>query len=66
MKFFEFGEDEYNYLVKKCMLNDDYQQLLKMEIHEESITKMAMTMHKSESTISVMVRKLKKKIKKVI
>ena len=66
MKFFEFGEDDYNYLVKKCMLNEEYQKLLKMKIKEYSIIKMADELNTSEATISVMVRKLKKKINKVI
>ena len=66
MKFFEFNEDDYNYIIKKCMLNEEYKKLLSMKIKEYSITKMSMELGVSEATISIMVKKLKKKIRKIL
>lgn len=64
--FFEFTKTDYDYIVKECMLDEEYQKLLEYKIKGYSIPKMAQLLNVSEATISVMVSKLKKKIKKIL
>ena len=66
MKFFEFTKSDYDYIIQECMLDEDYQRLLEYKIKGYSIIKMSQLLNVSEATISVMVKKLKKKIKKII
>lgn len=66
MKFFEFTKKDYNKIVDECMLDEEYQKLLEYKIKGYSIVKMAQLLGVSEATISVMVKKLKKKIRKII
>lgn len=66
MKFFEFTKTDYEYIVKECMLDERYQQLLEYKIKGYSIAKISQLLHTSEANISVMTTKLKKKIKKII
>jgi len=66
LNFFEFTKTDYDYIVKECMLDEEYQKLLEYKIKGYSITKMAQLLNVSEGTISVMVNKLKKKIKKIL
>jgi transposase len=66
MNFFEFTKSDYDYIVKECMLDEEYSKLLEYKIKGYSIVKMAQLMGVSEATISVMVNKLKKKIRKII
>lgn len=66
MKFFEFNKQDYENIVDKCMLNEEYQKLLEYKIKGYSITKMSMLLNTSEANISVMVKKLKKKISKIL
>ena len=66
MKFFEFTKSDYDYIIQECMLDEEYQKLLEYKIKGYSIVKMAQLLGVSEATISVMVKKLKKKIKKII
>lgn len=64
--FFEFTKSDYDYIVKECMLDEDYQKLLEYKIKGYSIVKIAQLLNVSEATVSVMVSKLKKKIKKIL
>lgn len=64
--FFEFTKTDFDYIVKECMLDEEYQKLLEYKIKGYSIPKMAQLLNVSEATISVMVSKLKKKIKKIL
>ena len=64
--FFEFTKADYEYLVSECMLDEEYQKLLEYKIKGYSIAKIAQLLNVSEATVSVMVSKLKKKIKKII
>lgn len=41
MKCFNFTKKEYEYLCEECMLNEEYQKLLEMEIKDYSRVKMA-------------------------
>lgn len=66
MKFFEFNKQDFENIVDKCMLNEEYQKLLEYKIKGYSITKMSMLLNTSEANISVMVKKLKKKISKIL
>jgi len=66
MKFFELTKTDYNNIVEEAMLDEEYQKLLEYKIKGYSIVKMAQLLGVSEATISVMVKKLKKKIKRII
>lgn len=66
MKCFNFTRKEYEYLCQECMLNEEYQKLLEMEIKDYSRVKMADELHISIDTLDKMIQKLKKKIKKIL
>lgn len=66
MKCFNFTKTEFNYICDEAMLNEEYKKLLEMEIKEYSRPKMAMELGVSESTLDIMIRNLKKKIKKIL
>ena len=66
MDFFQLTKTDYDYIVKECMLEKEYQSLLEYKIKEYSIVKIAQKLGVSEATVSVMTKKLKKKIKKII
>ena len=66
LNFFLFSKKDYEYIVEECMLDDEYKKLLEMKIMGYSRPKMAMELGVSESTLDVMIQKLKKKIKKIL
>jgi len=66
MNFFDFTKIDYEYIVEQCMLDKEYQKLLEYKIKGYSRVKMAMELGVSESTLDVMIKKLKKKIRKII
>lgn len=66
MNYFEFTKSDYDLIVKEAMLNEEYQKLLEYKIKGYSIIKIAELLNVSEATVSVMVAKLKKKIKKIL
>lgn len=66
MNFFEFTKQDYENIIEKCMLNEEYQKLLEYKIKGYSITKMSMLLNTSEANVSVMIKKLKNKIKRII
>lgn len=66
MNFFEFTKQDYENIIEKCMLNEEYQKLLEYKIKGYSITKISMLLNMSEANVSVMVKKLKNKIKRII
>lgn len=66
MKYFEFTKTDYEYIVKECMLDEEYQRLLEYKIKGYSRIKIAMKLNVSEYTIDKMTQKLKKKITKII
>ena len=66
MNFFEFTKQDYENIIEKCMLNAEYQKLLEYKIKGYSITKISMLLNMSEANVSVMVKKLKNKIKRII
>lgn len=66
MNFFEYTKADYNKIVDECMLDDEYSKLLEYKIKGYSITKIAQLLVCSEAKVSVMVKRLKKKIDKII
>lgn len=66
MDFFQFTKTDYDYIVNECMLDKEYQKLLEYKIKGYSIIKISQLLKVSEATVSVMTKKLKKKIKKII
>lgn len=63
---FDFTKEEYELIKERAMLNEELSKILEMKIKGYSITKMALELHTSTSTIDRRIRKLKKKIMKVI
>lgn len=63
---FDFSKTEYLKIVDEAMLNEEYAKLLEMKIKGCCRTKMAIELNVSESTLDVMIKKLKKKIKKIL
>lgn len=63
---FEFTKEEYDEIVKKAMLNDELAKIFEMKIKDYSITKMAMELNRSESTINRKIKELKRRIMKVL
>lgn len=63
---FEFTKQDYLKIVDEAMLNEEYAKLLEMKIKGCSRTKMAMELNVSESTLDIMISKLKKKIRKIL
>lgn len=66
MSFFEFSKDDYDYIVEKAMLNEEYQKLLEYKIKGYSRVKIAMQLNVTEYTVDKMIQKLKKKITKIL
>ena len=66
ISFFEFTKTDFDFIVKECMLDEEYQKLLEYKIKGYSIIKIADLLGVSEATVSVMVKKLKNKIKKIL
>ena len=66
MKYFEFTKSDYEYIVKECMLDEEYQKLLEYKIKGYSRAKISMKLSVSESTVDKMLQKLKKKITKIL
>lgn len=63
---FNFTKEEYESISEKAMLSDELKQILEMKIKDYSITKIAMEMNMSESSVNRRIKQLKKKIMKVI
>lgn len=64
--FFEFTKSDYDYIVKECMLDEEYTKLLEYKIKGYSIVKIADLLNCSEARVNVMIKKLKSKIRKII
>jgi DNA-binding NarL/FixJ family response regulator len=63
---FDFTREEYELIKEKAMLNEELSQILEMKIKGYSITKMALELCVSESTVSRRIKKLKKKIMRIL
>lgn len=66
MKFFEFTRSDYERIVEECMLDEELSLLLEYKIKGYSIVKIANLLNSSEARVSVLISKLKKKIRKII
>ena len=69
--FYEFTKDDYEYLVDKCMLNDELALIFKYKIQGNSNTEIMMKLrynniYLSEATLSRRLKILKKKIMKAL
>ncbi len=63
---FEFTKEEFDTICKKAMLNEELTKIFEMKIKDYSITKIAIEMSMSESTVKRRINQLKKKIMKVL
>lgn len=63
---FEFTKEEFDYICEKAMLSDELIKIFEMKIKDYSITKMALELNMSESTISRRIKELKRRIMKVL
>ena len=63
---FDFTREEYELIKEKAMLNEELSQILEMRIKGYSITRIAIELCISESTVNRRIKQLKKKIMKVI
>ena len=59
---FEFTQQEFEEICKKAMLNDELTKIFEMKIKDYSITKIAMEMGMSESTVNRRIKTLKNAI----
>ena len=66
MDFFNITLPEYKHIVEECMLNEEYQKLLELEIKGYTRVKIANELSVSIDTLDKMIAKLKKKIKKIL
>ena len=62
----DFSKTENLKICEEYMLNEEYCKLLEMKIKGYTRTKMALELNVSESTLDVMIKKLKKKIRKIL
>ena len=63
---FDLTKEEYETLKDKLMLNDELSKIFEMKIKNYSITKMALELNMSESTVNRRIKILKRKIMKLI
>lgn len=63
---FDLTREEYELIKDKAMLNEELSQILEMRIKGYSITRIAIELCISESTVNRRIKQLKKKIMKVI
>jgi len=63
---FDFTKDEYQYIIDKCMFNEELSNILRLRIKGYSIIQISMELHISESTVKRRLSKIKKKIAKIL
>lgn len=66
MSKFNFTKDEFEYLVDKCMFNEEMTTILELLIKNYSRTQIAMKLNISEATLDKRIQFIKKKIKRVL
>lgn len=64
-KLQELNKSEYDFICEECMLNELEAKILKMRIQEKSIVEMAMENNISTSKVSLIIKKIKKKMMKI-
>lgn len=63
---FEYTKEEFDNIVEKAMLNEELTKIFEMRIKDYSITKIALELNMSESSINRRIKELKRKIMKVL
>ncbi len=66
MNFFEFNKNDYERICEECMLDEEYQKLLEYKIKGYTIVKIADLLNCSQARVSIMIKKLKRKIRRII
>lgn len=66
INYFELTKEGYDYIVEQCMLDTPYKELLEYKIKGYTIVKIADLLHTSTSNVSVLTKKLNKKVKKIL
>ena len=66
MSKFNFTKDEFEYLVDKCMFNEEMTTILELLIKNYSRTQIAMKLNMSEATLDKRIKFIKKKIMRVL
>ena len=62
MDFFELNLTDYEYLVKECMLDEEFAKLLELKIRGCSNVQISLEMGYGERTVTRKVKKLEKKV----
>lgn len=63
---FEFTKEEFDAICEKAMLSDELIKIFEMKIKDYSITKIALALNMSESSVNRRVKELKRRIMKVL
>jgi DNA-binding Lrp family transcriptional regulator len=63
---FEFTKEEFDTICEKAMLNEELAKIFEMKIKDYSITKIAIELNMSESSVNRRIKELKRRIMKVI
>lgn len=66
INYFELTKESYDYIVEQCMLDTPYKELLEYKIKGYTMVKIADLLHTSTSNVSVLTKKLNKKVKKIL
>lgn len=66
INYFELTKEGYDYIVEQCMLDTPYKELLEYKIKGYTMVKIADLLHTSTSNVSVLTKKLNKKVKKIL
>lgn len=66
MNFFEFNKSDYDKICEECMLDEEYKKLLEYKIKGYSIVKIADLLNCSQARVSIIIKRLKKKIRRII
>ena len=64
-KLQELNKSEYEFICEECMLNELEAKILKMRIQEKSIVEMSIENNISTSKVSLIIKKIKKKMMKI-
>lgn len=64
-KLKELNKSEYEFICDECMLNELEAKILKMRIQDKSIVEMSIENNISTSKVSLIIKKIKKKIMKI-
>lgn len=63
---FDFTRKEVEDIKSKIYFDEDEEKVFEMKLHNYSITRIALELKASESTVSRIIKRIKNKIKKVL